>query len=353
MDLILHSKFSPVLLTWFISSALSVIFVKMTGASLYAELPQLVLKLLLTVCCFPTLGVWLCISGYSEFVKHIMIAAVVVSVALMLLVAALVLLALAISMGIGFFFFACLLIAGLLALEDQGRREQTKEFLQQMKTCLLHQLNAFSDKLWPWAMEHPAETCTLLTWLLSSSSSVIFIRLTGASFKAELPRLVLKLLLVASLLPSLGVWCYVSSIFNAKVAAKKEEKLVQDMEVRKAKTSPAIIKSSLSMQQLKDFKPSSHVTSRTVKTTALSAAGGAITLGTGGGILGLTGGGAIGAACGVLPAFFTFGLSIPIGAALGGSVGWATGVTVGGTAGALGGGAAGLTYTRLVPEKTL
>merc|ERR1719242_1315072 len=58
-----------------------------------------------------------------------------------------------------------------------------------------------------------------------------------------------------------------------------------------------------------------------VKVTAAAAAGGAVSLGAGGGVVGLAGGGAIGAACGVIPAIFTFGLSIPIGAAIGASTG--------------------------------
>merc|ERR1712176_4965 len=47
--------------------------------------------------------------------------------------------------------------------------------------------------------------------------------------------------------------------------------------------------------------------------------------------------GTIGAAIGLVPAIFTFGLSIPVGAALGGGIGATTGGTVGfGTGGALG-----------------
>jgi len=52
-------------------------------------------------------------------------------------------------------------------------------------------------------------------------------------------------------------------------------------------------------------------------------------------------GGAIGAAVGVIPAFFTFGLSIPIGAAIGGGTGLVVGTAGGATVGAVGGGAAG------------
>jgi hypothetical protein len=78
-----------------------------------------------------------------------------------------------------------------------------------------------------------------------------------------------------------------------------------------------------------------------VQAVAASAASGAVALGASGGALGLTAGGAIGAACGVVPAIFTFGLSIPIGFAIGSGTGFFVGTAVGGTAGLVGGGAAG------------
>mmetsp|Transcript_174156 Transcript_174156/g.423675 ORF Transcript_174156/g.423675 Transcript_174156/m.423675 type:complete len:323 (-) Transcript_174156:289-1257(-) len=72
-----------------------------------------------------------------------------------------------------------------------------------------------------------------------------------------------------------------------------------------------------------------------------SAASGAAALGASAGAAGLTAGGALGAAAGLVPALFTFGLSIPIGAAIGGGAGLVVGTAVGGTVGAVGGGAAG------------
>eukprot|EP00441_Pelagodinium_beii_P027901 CAMPEP_0197655006 /NCGR_PEP_ID=MMETSP1338-20131121/39192_1 /TAXON_ID=43686 ORGANISM="Pelagodinium beii, Strain RCC1491" /NCGR_SAMPLE_ID=MMETSP1338 /ASSEMBLY_ACC=CAM_ASM_000754 /LENGTH=330 /DNA_ID=CAMNT_0043230565 /DNA_START=39 /DNA_END=1031 /DNA_ORIENTATION=- len=75
--------------------------------------------------------------------------------------------------------------------------------------------------------------------------------------------------------------------------------------------------------------------------TVAGAAGGAVVVGTGGAITGLTAGAAMGAAVGLVPAIFTFGLSIPIGAAIGGGAGLCTGAAAGATVGALGGGAAG------------
>jgi len=78
-----------------------------------------------------------------------------------------------------------------------------------------------------------------------------------------------------------------------------------------------------------------------VQVTAASAAAGGAALGAGGGAVGLATGGIAGAAIGVVPAIFTFGLSIPIGAAIGGGAGLCLGSVIGGTTGVVGGGAAG------------
>mmetsp|Transcript_26550 Transcript_26550/g.88021 ORF Transcript_26550/g.88021 Transcript_26550/m.88021 type:complete len:698 (+) Transcript_26550:37-2130(+) len=78
-----------------------------------------------------------------------------------------------------------------------------------------------------------------------------------------------------------------------------------------------------------------------VQVTAASAVGGAATVGVGGGATGLLAGGLAGAAAGVIPAIFTFGLSIPLFAAVGGACGLAVGTAAGGVAGLVGGGAAG------------
>jgi len=78
-----------------------------------------------------------------------------------------------------------------------------------------------------------------------------------------------------------------------------------------------------------------------VQVGVASAAGGAVTLGAGGGVMGLTAGAGVGAAVGVVPALFTFGLSIPIGAFIGGATGLCVGTAVGSGAGVVGGGAAG------------
>jgi len=71
------------------------------------------------------------------------------------------------------------------------------------------------------------------------------------------------------------------------------------------------------------------------------AGAGAVAGGAAGGGGGILAGGAIGAVVGVVPAIFTFGLSIPVCAVIGGAIGGGVGVTAGGTGGAVAGGAAG------------
>eukprot|EP00439_Symbiodinium_sp_Y106_P084956 s419_g27.t1 len=69
----------------------------------------------------------------------------------------------------------------------------------------------------------------------------------------------------------------------------------------------------------------------------LSGAVGAAIGSTTGAISGTAVGGTVGAAIGLVPAVFTFGLSIPVGAFIGSSLGFASGGVVGGSAGAFGG----------------
>lgn len=88
-------------------------------------------------------------------------------------------------------------------------------------------------------------------------------------------------------------------------------------------------------------------TSPRVQVTAVSAAGGAVALGTGGGIAGLAAGSTAGAAWGCVPALLTFGLSVPISAAVGGVTGLCAGAAIGSCSGFVGGGVVGCTaYNR-------
>jgi len=77
------------------------------------------------------------------------------------------------------------------------------------------------------------------------------------------------------------------------------------------------------------------------QTITICTAGGTVTLGAAGGAFGLATGMATGTAVGLVPALFTFGMSIPAGAVVGGGIGLCGGIATGSTAGALGGGAAG------------
>lgn len=85
---------------------------------------------------------------------------------------------------------------------------------------------------------------------------------------------------------------------------------------------------------------------KTVQAATASTVGGAVILGTGGAATGLATGTAIGAAVGLVPAIFTFGLSIPCFALVGGGCGLAAGTAVGGTTGAVAGLGGYCTYTR-------
>mmetsp|Transcript_63547 Transcript_63547/g.138394 ORF Transcript_63547/g.138394 Transcript_63547/m.138394 type:complete len:430 (+) Transcript_63547:46-1335(+) len=75
--------------------------------------------------------------------------------------------------------------------------------------------------------------------------------------------------------------------------------------------------------------------------TAIAGAGGAAAGGATGGAAGLVAGAASGAALGVIPAVFTLGLSIPVGAVIGGGAGLIAGTAAGGTLGAAAAGAIG------------
>jgi len=73
------------------------------------------------------------------------------------------------------------------------------------------------------------------------------------------------------------------------------------------------------------------------QTCTIATAGGSITLGAVGGAFGLASGVVVGAAAGVVPALFTFGLSIPAGAAIGGIGGLCGGTLLGGSSGGIAG----------------
>uniref|UniRef100_A0A7S4VYK8 Uncharacterized protein n=1 Tax=Alexandrium monilatum TaxID=311494 RepID=A0A7S4VYK8_9DINO len=94
---------------------------------------------------------------------------------------------------------------------------------------------------------------------------------------------------------------------------------------------------------------------RCVQVTATSAGAGALALGTAGAASGAMVGGATGVLVGLVPALFTFGLSIPVGAVVGAGAGVCAGGAAGTAVGFAGGGVAGcLSYRcRDVPGAVL
>jgi len=84
-----------------------------------------------------------------------------------------------------------------------------------------------------------------------------------------------------------------------------------------------------------------------IQATAVGAGVGAATLGTAGATCGVLAGGAVGVAVGLVPALFTFGLSIPIGALVGSGTGLCIGGAAGTAAGFAGGGAVGCAGNKL------
>jgi hypothetical protein len=75
--------------------------------------------------------------------------------------------------------------------------------------------------------------------------------------------------------------------------------------------------------------------------------GGGLCLGSGGAVVGVVVGGTCGSAIGIIPAIFTFGLSIPAGAVVGGGSGLVLGSLAGGSAGFVAGGACGYSVAYL------
>lgn len=84
----------------------------------------------------------------------------------------------------------------------------------------------------------------------------------------------------------------------------------------------------------------------TVQSTALGAVAGAATMSTSFAAVGTVSGAALGAVIGVVPAFFTFGLSIPLGAVIGGSAVGTLGFAVGLAGGSVTGATVGAAYAQ-------
>jgi hypothetical protein len=93
---------------------------------------------------------------------------------------------------------------------------------------------------------------------------------------------------------------------------------------------------------------------RRVQVSAVSAAAGAAVGAPVGGFVGACSGAVLGGAVGLVPALFTFGLSVPFGAVVGGSLGLCTGTVGGGSVAAVGSGSiayGAYTYQEPILEK--
>jgi len=143
-------------------------------------------------------------------------------------------------------------------------------------------------------------------------------------------------------------WCEAKVTIIAFVTQTERSTVERAMEAQEKATTAIVtakdktVTAAIATKQ----KTVEIVTDKAVQKTAASAVGGAVVLGTGGAATGLATGGAVGAAVGLVPALFTFGLSIPVCAVIGSGCGMVTGATVGGTTGAVAGAGGYQAYVR-------
>jgi hypothetical protein len=134
--------------------------------------------------------------------------------------------------------------------------------------------------------------------------------------------------------------------FSGRVVAKVDyayDKLIYQPKMKVKSTTKSICDQTSKSASYVQECAKTLVSSRHAQVTTASAAVGGIALGTAGATGGALAGGAAGAAIGLVPALFTFGLSIPIGAVIGGGMGLCVGGATGATTGLAGGAAAGYT----------
>lgn len=146
---------------------------------------------------------------------------------------------------------------------------------------------------------------------------------------------------VAADLRSNGVAAYVhmrARLVSAASSARSQVLGLRDDAIKRSRSAGALTKAK-ALQVGSSARELAQDTK--VQATVAGAAGGAVTLGAGGAASGLAVGTTLGAVVGFVPAVFTLGLSIPVGAAIGGGAGLMTGAAIGSTAGVVGGGAAG------------
>merc|ERR1711953_1018669 len=130
----------------------------------------------------------------------------------------------------------------------------------------------------------------------------------------------------------------ISSGATAKAIDKKQQVQSAIMTCVRSIRKKTTEAKNQALKKASDFSTETKkvVSTPTFKVTAASAAGGCVV----GGTTGFATGATVGAAIGVVPALFTLGLSIPVGAVIGGGIGATTGGSIGfGAGGAVGYGA--------------
>lgn len=134
---------------------------------------------------------------------------------------------------------------------------------------------------------------------------------------------------------------------NGEISNEEQSSVVAAAALAKEKlaTLPSVAQSLTAGARSFTIEKTSQIASAAsnprVQVAAASGAGGAVVVGAGGAGVGFLAGGAVGAALGIVPGFFTFGLSVPVFGVIGAACGGVTGGAVGGTVGFTGAGAMG------------
>jgi len=120
-------------------------------------------------------------------------------------------------------------------------------------------------------------------------------------------------------------------------------KVIVEQSLEKAKVK-AKANLQMAVKKLKYYQGRTLVLAKNpqFRTVTISTASGAVVFGSVGGAFGTASGIVLGTAAGAIPALFTFGLSLPLGAVVGGSAGFFVGSATGAGAGAVVGGSVGV-----------
>eukprot|EP00931_Biecheleriopsis_adriatica_P066345 TRINITY_DN40726_c0_g1_i1.p1 TRINITY_DN40726_c0_g1~~TRINITY_DN40726_c0_g1_i1.p1 ORF type:complete len:536 (-),score=104.91 TRINITY_DN40726_c0_g1_i1:46-1596(-) len=246
----------------------------------------------------------------------------------------------------------------VLAPLSQGLQlqERARHSLARAKACFSPSLLTLQSELhirthysWPYNLmsERPVYCSIVLSFITALVTwSIVFLLLVWILLQHYLwtPAAPSKEAIVSS---EQKVSTWTSSRFAIADSAEEsaEKRKLVEVATEKASSVAAAASGALKQTSQNLREGGSHVLQAAAspegRVTAASAASGAVALGAGGGCAGLLAGGVAGAACGVIPAFFTFGLSIPVGFVLGGGTGAVAGTAIGGSVGAVAGGAMG------------